>query len=82
MGNIKVKEHSLLEKGNGKVKSMLGNTRMDFQMVKEQSLTQMGESMLVNTKMEKGMVKEHLLVLMEESMKGNTRMGNIKVKEH
>jgi len=32
---------------------------MDFQMVKEQSLTQMGESMLVNTKMEKGMVKEH-----------------------
>jgi len=53
--------------------------KIDNQMVKEQSLTQMGESMLGNTRMGNIMVKEHSLTQMEVSMLGNTRMGNIMV---
>jgi len=49
--------------------------KIDNQMVKEQSLTQMGESMLGNGRMGKNMVKEHTLGLMEENMLGNSRMG-------
>jgi len=35
MGKNRVKGHSLMEKGNGKEKSMKGNSRMDIDMVKE-----------------------------------------------
>ena len=42
--------------------------KIDNQMVKEQSLTQMGESMLGNGRMGKNMVKEQKHGLMEISM--------------
>ena len=35
VGKNMVKGHSLMEKGNGKEKSMKGNSRMDIDMVKE-----------------------------------------------
>jgi len=41
----RVKVHSLMEKGNGKEKSMKGNTRMAKKMVKEHTLGMMEESM-------------------------------------
>ena len=56
--------------------SILGNTRMGTYMVKEHTLTLMGESMLVNSSMGY-IVKEHSLTLMVESMWGNTRCGGV-----
>jgi len=44
-GNLMVKEHTLMEKGNGKETSMLGNGRMGKRMVKEHSLYLMEENM-------------------------------------
>ena len=41
---------------------------MEFQMVEEQKLGQMGKSKLENTRMGGFMVKEHSLNLMEKSM--------------
>ena len=46
-------------------KSILGNGRMDSQMVKEQILSLMEENMLGNSKMGNMMVKELKLILME-----------------
>ena len=40
-----VKEHLLMEKGNGKEKSMKGNSRMDIDMVKEHTTGLMETSM-------------------------------------
>jgi len=45
MGNIMVKEHSLLEKGNGKETSILENTRMGKRMDMGHTLFLMEESM-------------------------------------
>ena len=71
----KVRGHSLMEKANGKEKSMRENSRMDIDMVKEHTLGLMETSMQGNSKMINQMVKEHTLGLMEESMKVNLRMG-------
>ena len=50
-----VKEHTLfLEKENGKVKSMLGNSRMGNIMVKGHTFGLMEENMLGNIRMGKG----------------------------
>ena len=62
-------------------KSMLGNSRMEFQMVKEQPLSLMEESMWGNTRIIKEMVKEHSQPPMEKSMLGNSRMEFQMVKE-
>ena len=40
-----VKEHSLMEKGNGKETSMKGNSRLDIEMVKEHTPGLMETSM-------------------------------------
>jgi hypothetical protein len=40
-----VKEHKLMENGNGKERSMKGNGRMERKMVKEHSLHLMEKSM-------------------------------------
>jgi len=40
-----VKEHSLMEKGNGKETSMKGNSRLDIEMVKEHTHGLMETSM-------------------------------------
>ena len=45
MGNIMVKEHTLMENGNGKERSMKGNGRMERKMVKEQKHGLMETSM-------------------------------------
>ena len=56
---------------------MLGNLRMEINMVKEQKFGPVEKSMLGSSRMEKGMVKEPPLFLMEQSMLGDTRMVNI-----
>jgi len=56
--------------------------KIDNQMVKEQSLTQMGESMLGNGRVDRKMVKEHGLIIMETSMLGNSRMMNFGTEQH
>ena len=68
MDNLMVKEHSLLEKVNGKETSMLENTKMGKGMVKEHTFSMMGKSMKGNSRMGKEMVREHSLHLMERSM--------------
>ena len=45
VGKNMVKGHSLMEKGNGKEKSMKGNSRMDIDMVKEHTPGLMETSM-------------------------------------
>ena len=45
MGKNTVREHSLMEKGNGKEKSMWGNSSMDIEMVKEHTPGMMETSM-------------------------------------
>ena len=62
---------------------MKGNSRMEFQMVKGDSLTLMEGSGKENGRVGRYMVKEHSLTLMmEESMLEDGRMTNFMVKEH
>ncbi len=51
MGNLMVKEHSLLEKVNGKETSILENSRMEKGTVKKHSLHLMGTFMRENGRM-------------------------------
>ena len=73
MDNLMVKEHSLLEKVNGKETSMLENSKVEKGMVKEHTFSMMVKSMKGNSRMEKEMVRENLLHLMERSMWGTTK---------
>jgi len=57
-----------MEKGNGKETSMLENTKMGNEMVKEHTQGLMETSMSENGRMEKEMVKGHPLTMMEGSM--------------
>ena len=68
MGNLMVKAHSLLEKGDGKETSMLENSRMGKGMVKEHTFSMTGKSMKGNSRRGKEMVREHSLHLMERCM--------------
>ena len=47
---------------------ILGNLRMDYQMVKEPNLHPMDGCMWGNTRMGKNMVEENSLILMEDGM--------------
>ena len=49
-------------------KSMLENTRMEKEMVKEHTLGLMVESMWGNTRMDMNMVKEHTQTLRDQSL--------------
>jgi len=69
-----------MEEGNGKEKSMKGNSSMVKRMVKEHTLTLMGENMKDIGKLQNYMGKESTLDFMEKSMKGNGSMGFIMVK--
>ena len=82
MGKNTVREHTLMEKGNGKEKSMWGNSSMDIEMVREHTPGMMETSMWGNSKMINQMVNEHTIGLMGESMRGNSIMGKRLVKEH
>ena len=75
MGNMRVKEHTLMEKDNGKETCIKGNSGVDIEMVKEHTHGLMETSMKGSLKMINKMVKEHTLGLMDESMKGNSRKG-------
>ena len=77
-----VREHILMEKGNGKEKSYVGNSSMDIKMVKGHTPGLMEINMYGNSKMKNQMVKEHTIGLMEESMRGNSMMEKRLVKEH
>ena len=68
MGKNTVREHSLMEKENGKEKSMWGNSRMDIEMAKDHTLGLVMRSMKGNSRMDIEMVREHTLGLMEKSI--------------